>query len=277
MGEHKVRSRKRAEILLAAERCIYCGSTTPTTIEHMPPRGIFQGKDRPSGWEFPACKRCNEGSRGADAVAQLMALMEPVSERAWKVEKIKQIHSAVRRHAPAVAAELALSNNSRPMLVNFRGLLRDSVEMHVDGPATVAHLDVFAAKMAMATFATYTGQPLNVDGFIYTQWFLNSGMSKEAFEAIVGIMPSYGQLQQGQKVSGRQFELRYNSDMKSIIAALVSLHGCLSILIVATDNEELKGPLAELLAKHVGIGRPGSQITRPGLREIDLLANTQPS
>ena len=47
MGEARRRSHSRAEILASADRCVYCSSPDVTTLEHMPPIGLFARSDRP--------------------------------------------------------------------------------------------------------------------------------------------------------------------------------------------------------------------------------------
>jgi hypothetical protein len=76
MSESRLKNRKLLRFLAAGERCIYCPNPAET-VEHMPPVGMFRGKQRPGAMEFPSCKMCNEGTRGADAVAQFMARLHP--------------------------------------------------------------------------------------------------------------------------------------------------------------------------------------------------------
>ncbi|WP_147407593.1 hypothetical protein [Pseudooceanicola algae] len=232
---------------------------------------MFEGKDRPSGWEFACCDRCNEGSRGSDAVAQLFALIEPISVSGWKGDQISRAMAAVRKQAPKVLSELSPLGKSRPVLLNRKGLLHEAVELKADGPATKAHLDVFAAKMAMATFATYIGRPMNMDGIIYTQWFLNRGMGQDAYHASLSIMPSFDELRQGRKTSGKQFHLHYNTDLSSLIVGLISFHGCLTVMLVASDGDEFRPTLDNMLQRMIGPHRPGSQLTEPGLPNLEFL------
>lgn len=49
-------------------------------MEHYPPRSIFDGKHRPQGMEFGACKECNEGAREADLVVATLSRMMPDSK-----------------------------------------------------------------------------------------------------------------------------------------------------------------------------------------------------
>jgi hypothetical protein len=62
----------------------------------MPPRGIFRERQRPSGIEYGVCRACNEGTRGADAVATLMALLHPNNDdESWQAKKIRKLISTL--------------------------------------------------------------------------------------------------------------------------------------------------------------------------------------
>lgn len=273
MGEAKQRSRSRKEILAAATRCVYCDNPAPTQIEHMPPRGLFKDKDRPAGWEFACCERCNQGSRGADAVAQMFSLLSPPGEIDWKDAAFRKRFESLRQNAPDVANELLRDiAASKPVWLQRTGLMREAEQLAATGSATCAHLDVFAAKVAMATFAELIGRPIEMGGILFTRWMLNSGMPEEVFETSLRIFPVFGQLQQGRKTSGAQFQLRYNSDDKSLVGALVSLHGNLSIALFATDGPDYVAWFDEHFQDLAGPTHRGAQLTHPGLPGLEALS-----
>lgn len=236
----------------------------------MPPRGLFRDKQRPSGWEFPACFDCNEGSRGADAVAQMLSLIQPFEEDRWQFEQMKKVLPSVTKHAPRAYEEISSNKKAKSRWVKNRGLLRDVVVVTADGPSTVAHLDAFAGKMALAVFAEIMGRPIELDGTLFTQWYLNGGLSQEAYHAHLTILPRFSKLQQGKMTSDGQFWLHYNTDMKSIIAALIVFHGNLSIKAIASDGEPYKQALVDILCDISGPNRPGSRLMHP----IDLKLKT---
>lgn len=268
MGEHKRRSRNRREILESSERCVYCSNTHVTTIEHMPPRSFFKNKDRPSGWEFACCERCNKGSRGADAVAQFMASMEPVTREQWKVESATRQLNAMSDFAPGVIEEIFGRNAWRNTRVNSRGIIVPAKLLTVDGPITRKNLDIFSAKAAMAAFHRFTGRPLKEKGFICTEWFLNAGLSSEAYNSIVSIMPGLNRLEQGKKNSGEQFFVRYNTNEKDIVAALLSFHVSLHISVIATDGDEFIGPLNEMFREDRNHTRTVTTLGLAGLEQL---------
>lgn len=56
------------------KKCVLCGGQRPAEdCEHAPPKVLFLGQTRPKGWEFPSCKRCNNGASSNDTLAAYVA------------------------------------------------------------------------------------------------------------------------------------------------------------------------------------------------------------
>lgn len=272
MGERKRKLKDHQLILDRSGRCVYCASTKkPFTLEHMPPIGLFKDRQRPKGWEFASCARCNNGTRGVDAVAQLFAMIEPIYDSLWKIEKVSGLVSSVRQYAPRVLDEINRRSSHREVLLKENGILRPSVLLEADGCATKLHLDLFSEKFAMATFAQLLGRPIEMHGIIFSMWYLNQGMPLQIYHAYLSIMPSFDQLMQGKKVSYGQFSLNFNTESKGLIGAIVMLQNSLSIILFATDDKQYIEPLKSVLSTLVGPNRPTAQLTSPGLDKIKLL------
>ena len=66
----------------AVRMCIFCGGNKPaTTMEHCPPRAMFQNRQWPEGFEFPACADCNHGTGDVDVLIAMLARMDPIEEK----------------------------------------------------------------------------------------------------------------------------------------------------------------------------------------------------
>lgn len=271
MGQKKQKQRRHKKLLDEADRCVYCPSTGPFILEHMPPIGMFKDRDRPKGWEFASCVRCNNGTTGVDAVAQMFAMVEPFTINPWKVSKFSKVFSSVRETAPDVVKELMAPRARQDVMLRVNGLLRPSTDLTADGPAVRKHLDLFCEKVAMAAFATFCRRPIRMKGMIFTEWYLNSGMPLEMYHASLGIMPLFGQLRQGTKTSMGQFSINYNTDEKGLIAGVAMFQSSLSMIFFATDDDEYISPLTALLSDLVGPHRPTAQLTTPGLSKLDQL------
>ena len=114
MGEAKRKNQTREAIIAAEPRCIYCSGPVDT-LEHMPPTGMFRGRQRPGGMEYAACGVCNNGTRGSDAVAALMARIHPDNGAgSWQTEGMRRLISAIDRYAPGCAGRNELAEQGQP-------------------------------------------------------------------------------------------------------------------------------------------------------------------
>jgi len=85
MGQAKQNRATHAQLLTGNPGCIYCaGAAVATTIEHMPPISMFEGRQRPKGLEFPSCGKCNNGTGHSDLVAAMLARTWPDSKSEFK-------------------------------------------------------------------------------------------------------------------------------------------------------------------------------------------------
>lgn len=262
MGEAKRKSQTRQEIIAGEPRCIYCPAPAES-LEHMPTRGIFRDRQRPGAMEYGACKACNNGTRGSDAVAAVMALMHPDNgEGSWQAEEILKLISAIDTHAPGVREEMSLPGKSNYEWARRpgSGLLQRVVRVHADGPCVKAHLSVFGAKLAMALYREHVGVALPLDGAVWCQLALNAGMTQENLNARVKILPVQETLRQGRKNVGDQFAYRYNCDERTVIAAVVQFHRGLWFTIFASSDHRI----IELFNKPEFLQLPASVMVRPG-------------
>ncbi len=267
MGEAKQKKLTHAQIKADATGCVYCNKFDEFSIEHMPPRNMFQSF-RPSGWEFACCYACNQGTKGADALAGMMAHIEAISENEWKVDRARKLLRSADTNIPGLHDEI-FGNYAKNSYVSHEGLLRPVKEFRANGPLTKKHLNVFSAKLAMATFSHFTKRPIDQSGLIHTEWYLNAGISEETYNHVISIMPSYTQLTQGVQKSGRQFHLRYNTNGSDIVAAMVSFNDSFFVTLIATDNGLFAEPLREIYEKIPKQERPTVNLIRPGLPEIN--------
>lgn len=256
------KSRTRAAILATEPRCIYCPGL-PQTLEHMPSRGMLRGKERPSGMEYAACTSCNNGTRGSDAVAAMIARLHPDNgESSWQAEETRKLMSALDNFAPGVREELSKPDKAGVEWLQHSGsgLLQRVVRVHADGPKLKAYLSVYGAKLAMALYREHVGIALPLDGAIWCQFVLNAGMTQEHLNERVRILPVRETLRQGQKNVADQFAYRYNSDERSVVAAVAQFHRGLWFTIFASCDPKI----IELFKKPEFLNLPASALIKPG-------------
>lgn len=213
--------------------------------------------------EYGACKTCNNGTRGSDAVAALMARVHPDSgDGTWQADEIRKLRSAIDAHAPGVRQEMSL-----PGKFNYEwarrpgsGLPQRVIRVHADGPLVKAHLSIFGAKLTMALYREHLGVALPLDGAVWCQFALSGGMTQENLTARIEQLPLQETLRQGSKNVGEQFAYRYNSDGRTVIAAVVQFHRSLWFTIFASSDQKT----VELFSKPEHLRLPASAMIRPG-------------
>lgn len=239
VGEAKKKKRAHAIVLETETRCIYCASPA-TTIEHMPPKTLFDNKYRPKGMEFAACAACNNGTRGADVVVSFFAHIDMDSGPDQSGDFERRLRD-VRRYAPGVIEELNAPGKMEHIFLNRKGVLRPMVQVKADGPITKGYVRAFAAKFAMALYRQHIGVPLPLEGGIQIKTFNNVGVTEELLRNTVKLLPMRNKLSQGKIDTARQFSYVFQTDQKSIVAAFASLRGNAWIFATATSTPSAFG------------------------------------
>lgn len=258
-GEAKTKRLSHKQILEVETRCIYCAKP-PETIEHMPPLQIFKDRRRPNKFEFAACEECNHGTRGADTFASLLSRISPTDGSFLASKQGRDLIRTAKKDARDAYTEVfSMSGHNHLWSADQGHILTKKAVIKVNGPRAKSYLDVFCAKLGMAIYRQHTGTPLPSDGGVETVWHLNSGLTKEAFETYVKILPIMGTMNQGTFYVTEQFAYRYNSNGSDIVAALVGLNSNLHIFILATARPKFYG----IPSKLVGHFR-SSNFIRPG-------------
>jgi hypothetical protein len=261
MGEAKRKNHRRKAFIASEPRCIYCAAPAET-LEHMPPIVMFRGRQRPGAMEYAACKACNNGTRGSDAVAAFMAIQHPDNcDLSWQTAKTRQLVSTIDALAPGVREEMSLPGKFGDGLMRRpSGLYQRVTLVRADGPSVKAHLSIFGAKLGMALYREHVGVALPLDGAVWCQFALNAGMTQEDLDARVKILPAFGTLQQGRNHVLHRFSYRYNCDGRTVVAAVVQFHRGLWITAFASSDQKIIG----LFDKPEFAKLPASVMVRPG-------------
>jgi hypothetical protein len=107
MGQATEKRKSQAKLLASGPGCIYCaGAATATTIEHMPPISLFEGRQRPKGLEFPACAACNNGTGHSDLVASMLARTWPDANSQSQRKDVFKIFKAIANNVPGLLQEM---------------------------------------------------------------------------------------------------------------------------------------------------------------------------
>ena len=177
MGEGARRTRTLLDRLRAEQPyCIYCGGRIlGDSVDHMPPRTIFDLRQRPKGLEFLACTACNAGGKKAEQIAGFVSRLLYPTRRTHEVDlELRKIFKMmVNNHRDVLVEmfptieELLNFQRSYPTLQQFKAL-------SVKGPLINAAMRTFAAKMALALHYRENRRVVPTTGAVIVRWFSNA-------------------------------------------------------------------------------------------------------
>jgi hypothetical protein len=211
MGEAKVKRKSQAKLLASGPGCIYCaGAAVATTIEHMPPISLFEGRQRPKGLEFPACEPCNNGTGHSDLVAAMLARTWPDSKSDVQQKDVRKIFSALANNVPGLFSEMNVGRGAEKLARKRHNLSADVHPLRADGPILNRHILTFAAKLGFALHYEAKGFPVPAAGGALVMWFSNlQAMQGKIPSTLFDMLPSPSTLQQGTKSVANQFKYSY--------------------------------------------------------------------
>lgn len=187
--------------------CIYCGSSTQITVEHMPPIQMFRLRLRPKGLEFPACQECNNGTSHSDLVASLMGRMYPDATGTAAEQEVRKLFAAVSNNIPGLLQEMEIGRAGQkiarrdiPNMPTGGGLLR------ANGPILERHMLTFGAKLGFALHFEILGSRIPQEGGVQPLYFTNVNAAKgELPRDIIDLLPGPKTLKQGRQNVSEQF------------------------------------------------------------------------
>lgn len=175
-------SRKRKDKFKAAHPfCIFCGGTAEaTTIEHCPPRSMFQRREWPEGFEFPACSDCNHGSADDDLLVAFLARTDPFNDTGSIDGRMPLIISSVIQKFPGIIDRMMPTANEARRINNRLGIApppgktnQEAGAVHVVDEMHQA-VEVFARKLLKAIYYLHTNRPFPPASRLVMRWFTNS-------------------------------------------------------------------------------------------------------
>lgn len=148
------------------EPCYFCGGAHPaTTRDHVPPRASFPDGFAPQGFDFPACKTCNEWSVKQDQIFGLYAMAldfnEANTSRPEAIAKLLKLKQGVLNNYAD-----ALPDRATAIPVYHSGVIQTLTPSAISiatPPELKEALQVIGEKLAHALYLKETGKLLTAE------------------------------------------------------------------------------------------------------------------
>ncbi len=231
--------------------CCFCGGQTlATTRDHWPSRALFDSRQSPEGYEFPACEACNRLSSQSEAIFVMFCrLVRPMVNGQFDSQTDRLIRALAEQHP-----ELSQSLISRPIEVRRylreKGLtLNAGTTTHGLGLVNLEHPDIGKAfetyflKLALALHYKHTASILSQGGGVSLNVWSNADSAKEVpTEAFGPYLKARASLTRQKVDLSGQFVYEWNADTTTGTVSLfwIIFPGAFAALAsVAADRQTL--------------------------------------
>jgi hypothetical protein len=208
--------------------CCFCGGYTPSTeIDHIPARVLFDNRQWPVGYEFPACQPCNKASRHDEQVVGVLSRLYPEPKTGKKEKEFDERLRAVADNYPGLLEEMipsadqvqnALSkyNIRTPGKLPPAGLAFVSVK----GPLVNRAVANFGRKLFLALYYKHTGKILPKEGGIAILWYSNLQIENDEIpRELAPLVSGFPNLERSKMDLSDQFFYRFGvtEDLKASV------------------------------------------------------------
>ncbi|QJD89897.1 hypothetical protein HH213_07160 [Duganella dendranthematis] len=245
--------------------CIFCGGTEPTTTkEHCPPKALFQNRQWPEGYEFPACIKCNNGTSNYDRMLAMLARTDFSGDAGNRDGKFPSLVAGVhaqdamqiRSMFPSVRE--ARTYNRRLGITPKHGQTHQQASPLKITSEMQTAVAVFSRKLAKALYFREVGTIFPSHGGLGLRWFTNADLLEkghyEVFEMLEGLPGHAPTLKRGGKELNDQFSYKMtvcaDVDMFVLQASFGSAFGL--VIFGSGESGRLEGIMMKLAAKHNG-------------------------
>lgn len=225
------KNKRRAHFLAANPFCCFCGSAAvATTVDHIPSRSCFIGRQWPDGFEFPACADCNTRTRLSEQVFSFyVRLLGPEPSR---IEEIAAMLAGIQNNAPECLPTTGLSANKKRAVMRHWGTQLARGETYSEQglislpKAVEIHFTRSTQKLAKALYFKETRRPVCEDHCIFTNWSqYQIPSSQEALRSIQDVMPAYRLGERTNTNLGNQFAYWWGWNQEEDVFGVFVLFG----------------------------------------------------
>ncbi len=257
------RAKWRKQFLAEHPHCCFCGGQAKSAEpDHIPSRALFENRQWPEGFVFPACELCNRVSRHDEQVVALISRLYPDANSETREREFRERVRAVAYNYPEVIQEMKLSvRHARNAIKKYQLELpsgtssADFPAVFAGGPLVNSAVTTFARKLFCALYYKHTQAILPPTAGIAIKWFTNIQVETGAIPAaLVEVLGRLPELVRCNTSLHDQFFYRYvTSDCRRLAAFLVFFRQSFAILgYVNVDADDLK------IADRTSICRPFS-------------------
>lgn len=247
------KSKRKKKFLAKHPYCCFCGGCAHSEEpDHIPSRVLFENRQWPEGYEFPACETCNRESRHDEQVVAMLSRIYPDADTEQGKKEVYERIRAVGHNYPDLLQEMKPSARQVRTAIKKYSLSKPdgitTAEMpllNIDGPLVNSAVENFGRKLFLALYYFHTGNILPSKGGVAIRWYSNLQIEDEVIpRELAGLVSEFSTLQRSKKDLADQFFYRYRvTDDNKAAVFLVFFRRSFAILgFVKVDKDQFQLP-----------------------------------
>ena len=237
MGEAN-RRQKHRDMRASGQACIYCGEPA-VGIEHCPARILFVDKDRPAGWEFPACSSCNSGISQLDQIFAFYVFASIQNPSDAQFKHFQKVRQGVGNNVPDVVMETR-DGVIAPIHDPFE-LWRQEPQLYTAklGPLVKASLEPMFDKLTVSAYYRTKGvRPPPTSGVWYRH-FTNADILAGKLKDVPRWFGPLRPIEMGTKTTKYQFEFQEAFGEDGVAAFVFVFQRSIFVLSMLIPDREI--------------------------------------
>lgn len=173
--------RRKQKFFSEHSKCCFCGGDTPAVEQdHFPSRAIFDDRQWPEGFVFPACSSCNRSSSRPEIIISFLSRVHTIEENEKHSRAIEKCLTSIEYNYPGLLKQMQLSSRQARNAVKLYGLPKPENSSYselpllsLDSPIINEAVTIFGVKLMLALYYKHLGKALPASGGIALKWFSN--------------------------------------------------------------------------------------------------------
>jgi hypothetical protein len=249
----------RQRFLAANPTCIFCGGlASATTVEHCPPRALFQHKHWPEGFEFAACGECNHGTGDQDAIVSMLARMDPNDATGDSDGRVLGLIKNVGNQFPEMIPKMMPSAVEARRKNRELGIKPGPGQTHQDVAPVLIPIEIslaveaFSRKLAKAIYFREVDAIFPSEGTLLLNWFTNAELVQHGryllFDLLRDVPGRAVPLRRGGKYLDEQFQYKLSITQENNVFILQARFGvAFGLVIFGSTQPGIIEPVLEQL------------------------------
>lgn len=159
---------------------------------------MFQYRQWPEGFEFPACATCNHRTGDHDLLIAMLARMDPFEEKGNKDGKLEGLMKMANRQYPDLFSKMMPSANQARRQNRELGMQPAPGQTHQEAGSVKVPKEihnavcVLARKLAKGVFYREAGTIFPDEGCLLLNWFTNADLLRDGKYVVFDLLKELG-------------------------------------------------------------------------------------